>query len=66
MDSYSIHEVLPILVILPFRITDFSLNNLHTFNVLQIPSNSKDCHEHEGYTHRILENTCIQFNNLCW
>ena len=34
MDSYSTHELLPMLVILPIRTTDFSLNNLHTFNVL--------------------------------
>ena len=33
-------------------------------------SYGKDCHDHEGYTnthtHRILENTCIKFNNLRW
>jgi hypothetical protein len=63
MDSYFTNESLPMLVILPIRTTDFSLN-LHTFNVLKILSNSKDCHDHEGYTHRILENTCIKFTNL--
>jgi hypothetical protein len=54
--AYSFSEVIPMSVILSILTTDFSLTNLHTSNVLQILSNSKDRHEHEGYTPRMLEN----------